>query len=187
MLGSISALSLVKNKTKNPSSCKYPLNVNGCPGWLGTITEIAVFPLLLLRQSFHFNNLLLTSIISPHPTPNSSCLIIAPPSLLVATVSMGEEVRGKETGEKEGEMRRNSALLSLWVPLLALTSFLEEARSCSHSGLLNRLFPNPGNSYLALTQLLIPFPVLTIGVIPQSQHHHQSLESGNRGLKECSH
>ena len=119
--------------------------------------------------------------------PLASCLIIAPPSLLVATFSMGEEVRGKETGEKEGETRGNSVLLSLWVPLLALTSFLGEAHSCSHSGLLNRLFPNPGNSNLALTQLLIPFPVLTIRVIPQSQHHHQSLELGNRGLKECSH
>ena len=69
MLGSISALSLVKNKTKNPSTRKYSLNVNGCPGWLGTITEISVFSLLLLWQSFYFNNLLLTSIISPHPTP----------------------------------------------------------------------------------------------------------------------
>ena len=125
-----------------------------------------------------------SSLLTPPP---AFCLNTAPPSLLVATFSMGEEVRGKETGEKGWEMRGNSVLLSLWVPSLALTSFLGEAHSLSHSGLFNRLFLNPGNSNLALTQLLIPFPVLTIGVIPQSQRHHQSLELGNRGLKERSH
>lgn len=61
-------------------------------------------------------------------------------------------------------MRRENSLFSLWIPPLALSSYLG-----SHAGPLNGVFLNPQNPNLAPTQLLTSFPALPIGVISQSQ------------------
>lgn len=87
----------------------------------------------------------------------------APPSLFAAILSIGNRVGGEEVAE-EKKMRRENSFLSLWVPPLALSSYLG-----SHAGPLNGVFLNPQNPNLDPPQLLTSFPALPIRVISQSQ------------------
>lgn len=98
----------------------------------------------------------------------------APPSLFAAILSIGNGVGGEEVA-KEKKMRRENSFLSLWVPPLALSSYLG-----SHAGPLNGVFlnpqnpnldPSPSSSLLSQPCLLESFP---------SHKYHQSLELGNR-------